>query len=257
LTPRTISTYNLAPFDTRRTPSHPEALVGWQHFFDDAAERLAEAGLPKPLLRRLLFESRLTIGSRVLLVGAADVRLPRLLDGLGIDVTVVEDDPTVVHRASLELPEIEVHLTPDAGPLPFPALGFDAVIVRDQFDYAAGFETRRALLRTAELASLLRPAGELTFLFTGEAATAMPADAEVASEIEVHLDQLPGNVSIQCFGPGGWFRRSAAPPTATLATLRIPAEPIARDQWTTLARVALEARGVPFAAPFESQRPAA
>lgn len=205
--------------------------MGWQHHFTDAIARIEESGLPKSLLRRLLFDSRLTIGSRVLLVGLNDTRLPRLLDELGIDVVGTDDRDDVVATASRAVPSVDVLLMPETGPLPFPAFSFDAVVVRGCRTYGEGLQSARSLRLSGELASLLRPAGELSFF------DATPNRLRAAALME-HLECLPGDLRCERFATG-WSLSNAV----ELTSLRIPGTPLDRREWRVLVEAALDARG--------------
>ncbi len=196
--------------------------MGWQHHFEDSLERIEDAGLPKRLVRRLLFDSKLTIGSRVLVVGLHDVRLPRILDGLGIDVVGLDDRDDVLEIAGRSVSNIDLVRLPESGPLPFPSFSFDSVFVRGCRVYGEGLDTERSTRLTGELAALLRPAGELAFL------DPTPDDLRTAALFQ-HLECLPGDLRTERFATG-WSMRNAI----ALTTLRIPSEPMERDAWKRL-----------------------
>lgn len=190
--------------------------MGWLHHFHDVDDPCSESGLPKPMLRRLLFDGGLAIGSRLLVVGSGDVRLPRVLDELGIDVVLIDYDDSRIERAHDEWPDVDVRRVGDDEAPPFEAHGFDGVIVRtDDLDDDA--------LRTSvsEWAALLRPDGQLAFL----------RSAGRTDEIVTALAGLPGVVRTFDERSGLWPWTRSKPNGTRLTTLRVPSSPIDRETW--------------------------
>lgn len=189
--------------------------MGWMHHLLDVAESIPEPELPKPVLRNLVLDGGLSIGSRVLVIGAANVRLPRWLDGLGIDVVVVDDDSDRVAAAGSAWPGGEIRCVPEIANLPFHVQGFDAILVRDA-------SAPRSTI--VEWAALLRAGGRLTFVDSD----GTPSTPE--------LDGLPGEVAVFEHRPQSLPWSTTRNVVLRLTSLRIPDTPIDRETWQSFAR---------------------
>lgn len=156
--------------------------MGWlRQLQRETNQCLERTGVPRRVLRHLIFAHDVGVGSRVLVAGCGDGQLVQFFDRLGISAVGLEH--------SLP-PGREVALKPHQ---------FDLVVVHDLSVYQGSLCSRAALRSTADLLACARPGGHLVMLARYQRTSWGEAVGHAESCFMRHLSRFPGPISTAAF----------------------------------------------------------
>jgi hypothetical protein len=215
-------------------PWHPRVI-------SDEEPSLA-AEWPIRLWHRLLVDSRVPFGGRVLVVGCRRPEVVKALDECAFDVDGLDDQQSVVESASRLFPKFAFTFSPLDQTLPVPAQAFDLVLVQDTAAYRRDLLEPSARLATANILACLKPHGQLFFI------RRMAGEVEVAAGHRrncwtKHLACFPGVTETAVFFDP-WFSRTTwnwlrgLTPRGSHLVVRheLPLELLHRETWIRCAR---------------------
>ena len=139
-------------------------MESWRRLLFESQEQLKQSGLPKKLIRHLIFSHHLGAGSRVLDAGCGTGELVRYLAHLGLEAAGFDESPEVIAVAHDAAPQLDFYCGKDSLDIPCPEASFDLVIARNLQSYRKSLFSRAALRTTAGLLSCVRPGGELVIV---------------------------------------------------------------------------------------------
>jgi SAM-dependent methyltransferase len=223
----------------------------WQRLSAESSDLLAQTGIPRKVMSRLLGALRLGVGFSVLDVGCGRGELAKFFDSLGIQCTGIDESPKNVLDARRKVPNGSFSCASIKDPLPSIRTEFDVVLIRDSSEYHRPLLSRAAYATTLRLISRLPPAGCIAFLCRagyGETDSAGHAFGCYAR----HLGALPGHQDFQeipdSFRILGSVRRPTIPNQTTghaIAVLRLPQQLVAPETWSWAVERALRADAAP------------
>ena len=203
----------------------------------------AKPPLPRPVLRHLVREQGIWVGSRVIDVGCRTGDLVRFLTELGIDASGLDDSAEDVAAARRVSPRLDFRVGIDpwnsskrlGGP-------FDVILVRDLAVYHDNVFSPSAFASTGYLLFSLRPGGRLVFLKVPETDSNQRPDGHDISCFARHVSFFPGTCRVSHVRSGfdlrsTWSQLIRRQPLDNYQTvsLRIPEEPLSRADWAQLA----------------------
>lgn len=227
--------------------------MSWLHQTQlDSDRRLEQTGLPRRLLRHLILSHETLVGSQVLDAGCGSGELVRFLDRLGLEAFGLDESPEAVATARAAAPHLGFYEARIDETIPWAAQRFDLVLVRNLAVHGGSLFSLAALRATANLLACARPGGHLVFL----ARLAGDSHAGIAGHSEScyarHLACFPGERHTTGFPDGlvaavalTWFLGGRLRSGYVTASLRVPAQPLARADWLRLAEHAAAAHGEP------------
>ncbi len=197
---------------------------------------------PVSVWQRLLIDSHIPFGGRVLVIGCRHPEVVEILDEFAFDVDGVDDQPTTVEAAHRLFPRLHFTFGRLDQPLPAPVHEFDLVLVHDVGAYAGDLLDLSTRLVTANLLSHLKPHGQLMFIRRLAGPCDVAAGHQASCWIK-HLACFPGVVETACLSDP-WLSRSTwnwlfrGQPRGAHLVIRheTPLELLNRDAWQRCAR---------------------
>jgi hypothetical protein len=214
--------------------------MSWGPTFQKPRELPAQGSLPRKVVRHLVQNAKVGIGSRVLSAGC-DCELSCFLSTLGMRVWGLADNPEDLVAVRNEYPDLDMKFANPQQSVPFEEQSFHLVVVRDLSAHCGPLQTPAALRATAQLLSCVRPGGTLSFVQCADA-DAPHGAAHRGRCYERHLAHFPGVVRRAEFSDGvlpraPWHRLAKRPQSSGIVavSLRLPHEPLQRSAWLRLA----------------------
>lgn len=229
--------------------------MGWNKLLGPVR---APGPLPRVVLRHLLTDHRIGIGSRVLDVGCGHGDLVHVLDDLGIEaIGLDESAENVIWAKELE-PRSDFHLVAQPVEVTLEHFGddepVDLIVVRHLTTYDGDLLSPCSLRATARLLQHLCVGGSMVFLVHRE------EDSDEKSEHNVscfarHLSLFPGTCRVKHFvdcefttRASDWLHGRTHTGEIVMISLEIPSQPIATEAWLAHADEALKNLSVPCCA---------
>lgn len=206
----------------------------------------ATPGLPRSVLRRLVSDGRITIGSRVLDVGCGQGELLRFLDELCVDAVGLDESLENIRSAQAAAPGVTCRCGTPRERLPFPDHHFNVVLARDLSVYAGDLLCSESLCSTARLLAAIRPGGVLCVVLSHSQPPRQFVPAATEQDVprvqhdslclERHLATFMTDVHISRIDLGwNWLRWSASGTTYLIGTLQVPVDSRSLNDWLRLA----------------------
>jgi SAM-dependent methyltransferase len=217
--------------------------VRWlQHLQSKTAERLAQTGLSRRVLRHLIFTHNTGIGSKILDVGCGSGELVLFFNQLGFKATGVDESVSCINQARKLAPNAPFHCTMVDETIPSFDPPYDLAIVRAHEPYVKNLFTAGPLRTTANLLSLVRPGGHLVFVVQQDV-SAQSQDPMHARDCYVsHLSAFPGMCTFTEFPnaspshePLKWVFGQRPGSSVLTVTLQLTAQERPRNEWLCLA----------------------
>jgi SAM-dependent methyltransferase len=212
----------------------------------DSVSLVEHAGVPRKALKALLVGNGLCPGSRVLVVGGANVEFLRCLDGLGLLVTGFESNGNSLAALRGGQPPIDWRGGHPGETAYLPEQAFDLVLVRDHPSYHGSLSSSDALRTTSDLLASLRPCGFLAFVDPTHSVPVPGARLHSAGCVASLLQTFPGTPRAEFFAEGPvrrlWTRGHAPTPSSNYWVVQhqLGTDPIPRLAWRRLAELATE-----------------
>jgi len=209
-----------------------------------------DPGIPRRLLRRLLWMGNISIGSRVLDAGCGRGELTRFLTELAIESSGIDESEQDIAAATAEGSPTEFVCCRAAAGIPFPERHFDAVLARELPEHHGNLLDLTALRATAHLLATVRPEGRLILVRRVASACSNPSDGHHLGCYLRHLETFPGSPSVSylidsLLEPSSWKRILDRRPLAGFVTaaLSVPRNAPTGREWEQIAdRAALRRR---------------
>lgn len=210
----------------------------WQQLRSETGKNLLRTGLPRKVLRQLIFSHEIGIGSRVLVAGSQQGELVRYFDRLGIAAQGLVESADALAALRQTAPHLDFHQARADHFVPIEADQFDLVLLRGLDVHRGNLLSSTALTATAQLISCVRPGGFLAILGrvseTSNDGNAGHADSCYAEHLScfskfVKTAQFRGRIAP--WGIRKWFPRSHGGSRFFLASLRSPVQPRSRADW--------------------------
>lgn len=197
---------------------------------------------PVRLWHRLLVDSHVPFGGRVLVIGCRHPEVVQVLDECSFDVSGLDDQPATIETANRLFPRFEFTIGRLDEPLPEMTCAFDLVLVHEVEAYHRDLLDVSVRLVTANLLACLKPQGQLFAIRR----LAGGADVDAGHHPQCwskHLSCFPGMTEIAQLSDS-WFSRSTwnwlwgNSPRGSHLIVRheIPLELYSRDSWVRCAR---------------------
>lgn len=214
----------------------------FSNFFAKAAVSSSAPPLPRGLIRQILLQHRVCIGSRVLDVGCGRGELVRFFDRLGLEAAGLEESAVAVEAAARSAPHLEFRQLAFGGTPDFLEQQFDLILVRSHSLLSDNLLSTSARRATAELLSCLRPGGSLVFLIPARYDTANRLKGHEPSCLRKHLACFSGEIVTAEFPAGERrlaslrlvFRRPARPRYRSIS-LCLPPTGVESGEWLSLS----------------------
>jgi len=227
--------------------------VDWlQRLPSESVMRLASTGLPRQVLRHLIFEHDAGVGSRVLDVGCGSGELVRYLHQLGFRVAGLDESPEMIAAARHADPHLDFHCERVEKQVSVGKPSFDLVLVRNLEPYTGNLLSVNALWATANLLKCVRPGGHLVFVDCHETAAPEGAAGHAAACYARHLSVFPGPCRTALFRDGiirrmswNWIPRRSPYSGIITASIQCPENPFTRVDWLSLADAASTTHSTP------------
>jgi hypothetical protein len=197
---------------------------------------------PVGLWHRLLVDSDVPFGGRVLVVGCRHPEVAATLGACSFDVDVLDDPQSTVEAAGRLFPKFSFTFSHLHDTSPIPAHSFDLVLVHEAATYRRDLLDASVRAATANILACLRPRGQVFFI------RRLAGDAEILAGHTIrcwtrHLSCFPG-VTETAVIFDSWFARSTwnwmlgrAPRGSHLVVRHeLPLELIGRDAWQRCVR---------------------
>jgi hypothetical protein len=215
-------------------PWHPRVV---------SAEETPQAGeWPVRLWQRLLVESRVPMGGRVLVIGCRQPEVVEILSECSFDVAGIDDDPVQVDAANRLFPRYSFSFCRLDEPLAAMNCACDLLLVHEVEAYRRDLLDISVRLMTANLLACLKPRGQLVVI------RRLAGDRDVSAGHHPdcwakHLACFPGTTVRDQFADP-WFSRSTwnwlrgQSPRGSHLVVRheVPLELYPRDAWVRCAR---------------------
>lgn len=215
-------------------PWHPRVV--------SAEETPLRGEWPVRLWHRLLVDSHVPFGGRVLVIGCRHPEVVEILDECSFDVSGMDDQPATVETANRLFPKFSFTIGRLDEPLPEMTHAFDLVLVHEVEAYRRDLLDVSVRLVAANLLACLKPHGQM-FAIRRLSGT-VDVDAGHSRECWLkHLSCFPGvTETVQFSDP--WFSRSTwnwlcgRSPRGSHLVVRheVPLELYSRDAWIRCAR---------------------
>lgn len=217
--------------------------MGWLHQLQsESAVRLARTGLPRRVLRHLIFSHAAGVGTRVLDVGCGCGELVCFFDQLGFNAAGLDDSEAEIRAARRTAPHLDFHCSRFDDFLPQVSGNYDLVIVRTEKPYSDNLFMSEGLRTTANFLSVVRPGGHLVFVVQRDALFGQRRKSHAADCYARHLRGFPGietttefSVATSHRSPLQWVFGGGLQPNVVSATLHIPVEQRSHEGWLELA----------------------
>lgn len=215
-------------------PWHPRVV---------SAEETPQVGeWPVRLWQRLLVDSHVPMGGRVLVIGCRQPEVVEILSECSFDVAGIDDDPVQVDAANRLFPRYTFSFSHLDQPLAAMNCAFDLLLVHEVDAYRHDLLDASARLVTANLLACLKPRGQLFVIrrFAGAQDVSAGHQADCWTK---HLACFPGTTLRDQFADP-WFSRStwnwlwhrALRGSHLVVRHEVPLELYARDAWIRCAR---------------------
>ncbi|MBI5757704.1 MAG: class I SAM-dependent methyltransferase [Planctomycetales bacterium] len=220
--------------------------VLWSSLFNSVNSSTdADPGLPRRLLRHLFLPQHLGMGGRLLDVGCGTGELTRFLDLLSVETVGIDASPAMIHAARQAAPHIDYFCADPDQSLPVPDHYFEFVLARDLAAHQHNLLSFAAHATTANLLATLRPGGELVLLAREDHDGGPHDDWHLPNCLSLHLAAFPGACRVVYLNDWltppvawRWIVEHQPRPGYLTATLKIPNQPIGRQQWFDYAVIA-------------------
>lgn len=206
---------------------------------------IPDPGLPRRLLRHLFLPQHLGLGGRLLDVGCGTGELTRFLDLLSVETVGLDESLANVDTARRAAPHLDYFCIDLLEPLPVPDQYFEFVIARDLSVHQHNLLSFDALTATASLLATLRPGGELVLMAREDHDGGTHDDWHAPACLARHLAPFPGTCRVVYLNdrltpPAAWrwIVTHRPRPGYLIGTLKIPLQPISREQWRDFAVIA-------------------
>ncbi|MEX2286021.1 MAG: class I SAM-dependent methyltransferase [Planctomycetaceae bacterium] len=226
--------------------------MNWLHRLQsESSIRLVQTGLPRRLLRHLIFAHDIGVGSRVLDVGCGSGELVRFFDQLGVVATGVCLSADELSATRAGAPGLEFLETGGVEALRTQSRLFDMVTVRQSAAHAENLFSAEAFQATADLIDVLRPGGSLVFVLQhGKSQfAAASVSRHESSCCSQHFGVFPGACSTADFPtaagqPDGWRWVLGQQPHSTTTTFTYTRAVNARERhdWRAIGEAAAQAK---------------
>jgi hypothetical protein len=197
---------------------------------------------PVGLWHRLLIDSGVPFGGRVLVIGCRHPELVAALDACAFEVEGVDDRHNVVETASRLFPKFRFTFSRLDDLLSVPNCSFDLVLVHDVEAYRHDLLDLSARLATANVLASLKPRGQLFVIrrMIGESELSVGHRGDCWTK---HLSCFPGTTETAAFRDGwftratwNWIRGRTARAAHLVVRHELPLELLPRDAWIRCAR---------------------
>lgn len=215
-------------------PWHPRVV---------SADESPEVGeWPVRLWQRLLIDSHVPFGGRVLVIGCRHPEVIEALDACSFDVDGVDDQPGTIAAASRLFPKFTFTFGQLDESLPVPVHEFDLVLVHDVGLYNRDLLDLPARLATANILACLKPRGQIFFIRRLSGGVDIQAGHDDQCWVR-HLACFPGATETTVVADG-WFSRATwnwllgRAPRGSHRVIRheLPLELFTREAWIRCAR---------------------
>lgn len=179
-------------------PWHPRVV--------SADESPAVGEWPVRLWQRLLVDSHVPFGGRVLVIGCRHPEVVEALDACSFDVEGLDDQRQTVETASRLFPKFSFTFGPLDESLPAAVHDYDLVLIHDIDVYNRDLLSSSVRLATANILACLKPHGQLFFIRRLSGGTDVQAGHDRQCWVK-HLACFPGATETTVFADA-WFSRS-------------------------------------------------
>jgi len=197
---------------------------------------------PVRLWQRLLIESEVPFGGRVLVIGCRHPEVLEALDNCSFDVDGLDDQPSTVETANRMFPKFSIQFSRLDQTLPEPDHAFDLVLVHDVDIYNGDLLDISVRLATANILSCLKPHGQIFFIRRLMGGVDWHAGHDEQCWIK-HLACFPGETQVSNFADSwlsratwNWLRGRTPRGSHLLVSHVLPLELLSLDAWIRCAR---------------------
>ena len=227
--------------------------MSWLHQLQsESAIRLARTGLPRRVLRHLIFAHETGVGSRILEVGCGTGELVSFFDQLGFVAVGIDESSENLEQAGQTAPSADFFCGCVDETLAIPTDSCDLVIVRARSPFSGNLFDRKALRTTANLLTMLRPQGHLVFVVEPPPIIeSLKSPGHTGDCYMRHLAAFPGLRTFAEFPEQGLsgerLKRMMGQPSHSgvlTATLQLSIEKRPRDEWLEIADLHANSKSV-------------
>ncbi|MGE5194769.1 MAG: class I SAM-dependent methyltransferase [Deltaproteobacteria bacterium] len=201
-----------------------------------------EPGIPKRLLRRLVRNGNISIGSRVLDAGCGRGELTRFLDELAVEASGFDESAACIAAAQAAAGHLSYACSRAAVGVPFPERSFDVVLARDLPDHRGNLFDFQAMRATAHLLATIRPQGRLIIVRRVDAALSNQPGGHLQTCYLRHLESFPGVSSVSYLADSlldattwKWMMGRQSRAGFMIALLALPDSPRTKREWEQIA----------------------
>ncbi len=210
--------------------------------------------LPRAVLRHLLLDHQVGLGSRVLDVGCGHGELVHHLDNLGIDANGLDESPDNVDCAKRLEPRSDFQLVTAPAVQSLEHIGndepLDLIVVRHLTTYDGNLFGASSFQATAKLLQHLRPGGWLVFLVHRDTAERREDTRHDVACFARHLSSFPGTCRVSHFADcelstiaNDWLHGHRHHGEFLVTSLRAPQVRMSAAVWQQLATQAAGSHG--------------
>ncbi len=165
----------------------------------ESCMRLIRTGLPRRILRHLIFTHHIGVGSRILDVGCGRGDLVRFFNQLGFKASGIDERYKRVAVGLRETPTLDLKDGSLDELITTFDEKFDLIIIRQYGDYQNYLFSPNSFDTTAKILSLINPGGALVFLQKREYGSEYEISGHVGECFQKHLDNFPVDCQIADF----------------------------------------------------------
>lgn len=216
--------------------------------------------LPRKMLRHLIFDHRIDLGTRCLVAGCGEGDLVRYLHMLGFDVVGLDDDLEKIETARNLSPHLRFeHWDTEDTNLAFDEQEFDLILVCGLKTFAHKFQSQESLATTAILMSYLKPSAPLVFISRQEYDQGKQTFGFPTSAFTELLSNFPGPLQTELFSDGPsspWifrFNQKVQNNGYLAVSVSAPRPQFSQDGWLKLAENGIRKQNIPATLNFTSQ----
>lgn len=217
--------------------------MGWARLL---SSQVSSSPLPRAVLRHLLLEHRIGLGSRVLDVGCGHGELVHYLDDLGMDAVGLDESSDNVEAARRFEPRSDFQLVTAPAEQSLDHIAdnqpLDLIVVRHLTSYDGNLFCPSSFHATARLLGHLRPGGWFTFLVHRARTRHADKRSHEVTCFARHLSSFPGTCRVSHFADGDlmtlatdWLLGHRHSGEFLAASLRIPQQPVSASDWQLFA----------------------
>lgn len=202
--------------------------------------------LPRAVVRHLLFEHQIGLGSRVLVVGCGHGELVNFFDDLGMDASGLDESPENVSWATEHEPRSDFQLVASPAEVSLEHIGndepHDLIVVRHLTTYDGNLFCPSSFLATAKLLQHLRPNGWFTFVVHRDNIRRSDCESHEVACFARHLSFFPGTCRVSHFADcelstiaNDWLHLHRHYGEFLVASLQVPHVSLSANEWQRLA----------------------